>query len=237
MIFRRALRQLLPKRLALAVRREWLARRVASGHAYREHDVELLSRFVRPGDVCWDIGASSGTYTRALSMLGARVYAFEPIPDSFAILAKVSRRAKLKDVAMRQLAVADFVGAARMAVPTDGFYGGYYLAALDDSGDVSVQVTTVDQLVSDGVPEPDFVKCDVEGVELRVLAGARALIGRRPPVWLLETFEEEVLVVARSLGYRTFATLDNDEIGEVDRRTEARNYWLVPRSGLSRSRH
>jgi hypothetical protein len=51
MIVRRVMRNLLPRPVALRVRREWLARRLAAGKGHFEDDVALLSRYVKPTDV------------------------------------------------------------------------------------------------------------------------------------------------------------------------------------------
>jgi FkbM family methyltransferase len=229
MIARRALRRVIPTPIALAVRREWVARRVAWDLEQLETDIALLPQYVRSTDVCWDIGASSGTYTVALSRLAARVLAFEPIPHSFDILERVTERAGLKNVSTARLAIADTNGPARMSVPSEGFYGGYYMAALDDRGTVPVTTASIDQLIALGWPEPDFIKCDVEGAEGRVLDGARSLIARRHPLWLLETFDDEMFPRARSLGYATYVNIGNGEMEPVQsRRVTERNYWLLP---------
>ena len=69
MIVRRAMRNLLPRKVALRLRREWLARRLAVGKGHFEDDVPLLDAYVKPTDVCWDIGANIGMYTLPLSRL------------------------------------------------------------------------------------------------------------------------------------------------------------------------
>src|SRR5438093_1045895 len=132
MIARRFLRRLLPQRLALRLRREWLARQVASGEGpHFEDDIPLLKTFVKPTDVCWDIGANAGTYTLHLSRLAAHVFAFEPVPHSFEILRDVTKHARLANVDARSLALSDKVAHAKMAIPVAGFYGGFYMASLD----------------------------------------------------------------------------------------------------------
>ena len=80
-------------------------------HTARD-EVDLLPRFVHAGDVCWDIGANSGTYTIALSRLASRVLAFEPVPHNFEILEKVIRRARLSNVSAAPLALSDVTGEA-----------------------------------------------------------------------------------------------------------------------------
>jgi len=231
MMGRRLLRRLLPPPLALAIRREWLVRRVANERGPLEGEIRLLPKFVRPTDVCWDIGANSGTYTVPLSRLAAQVFAFEPVPHSFGILEQVRTRARLRNVTIRREAIADVEGPGRMTIPTEGFYGGFYLAALDDGGEVPVSTASIDGLIARGMPEPDFIKCDVEGAETRVLDGARSLIARRHPIWLLETFEDHVVPLMISLGYAAYVHVGNGRLEPVQARTpQHRNYFFVPQT-------
>ena len=64
MFLRRTLRRLLPRSVALQIRRAWLGRRIAGGKGHFEDDVPLLETYVNSIDICWDIGANNGTYTR-----------------------------------------------------------------------------------------------------------------------------------------------------------------------------
>jgi FkbM family methyltransferase len=229
MILRRMMRRVLPEAVSLSLRREWLGRRVAVGKGYFEDDVPLLHTFVKPTDVCWDIGANIGTYTFHLSRMASKVFAFEPVPHSADILRDVKRRARLDNVVISRTALSDRVGRAKMAIPVDGFYGGYYLAQLDDGGKLEVDLSTVDALIASGVPEPDFIKCDVEGAESRVLAGAQEFLARRRPIWLLETFEDGVVEQLRSFGYSAHVRDDENRLMEVQTRVHERNYWFFPK--------
>ena len=228
MILRRMMRHVLPEGMSLRLRREWLARRIAAGTAHFEDDVPLLKRYVKPTDVCWDIGANTGTYTLHLSRLARQVFAFEPVPHNLDILRDVRKRAGLENVIISSLALSDRVGPAAMTVPVEGFYGGFYLARLDAGGSVNVQTTTVDALIAAGTPEPDFIKCDVEGAELSVLSGARQLLVRRRPIWLLESFEDRVIDFMRSSGYSAFTRNTEGRLVEVRSRVHERNYWFLP---------
>jgi FkbM family methyltransferase len=227
------MRRLLPERVSLWLRREWLGRRVGAGKGYFEDDVPLLKDYVRPTDICWDIGANTGTYTLHLSRLALKVFAFEPVPHNLDILHDVKRRAELTNVVISPLALSDHVGRARMTVPVDGFYGGFYLARLDADGELDVEMSTIDALIASGIPEPDFIKCDVEGAETRVIAGARELMTRRPPVWLLETFEDGVVELLRSLGYSAYVRNSDQQLIETATRVHERNYWFFPARELN----
>ena len=147
MIIRRALRAVLPQAIALRLRREWLARRVVQGKGYKERDVQLLPKLLKPTDICWDIGANSGTYTVPMARLAAKVFAFEPVPHNFEILQEVKRLGRLDNVSARLLAISDTNGMARMTIPVLGFYGGYYMAALDEGGGLEVATATIDSLI------------------------------------------------------------------------------------------
>jgi FkbM family methyltransferase len=232
MIFRRLLRAILPVPVALFVRRHWLARNVAAGTGSQERDVELLPQLVSSADVCWDIGANSGMYTIPLSRLCSSVYAFEPVPHNLDILRLATRLARTGNVVIRDLAISDTNGPARMTVPAEGFYGGFYLAGLDEAGNVPVTAATIDALIEGGLPAPDFIKCDVEGAEQRVIRGARALIAARHPIWLLETFEERVLPLMASLGYTAHVYTEDSRLVAVTQRTQARNYIFLPTSDI-----
>jgi FkbM family methyltransferase len=229
MLLRRVMRHVLPEAVSLRLRREWLARRVAAGKGDLEDDIPLLPQHVKPADVCWDIGANSGTYALALSRLASKVFAFEPVPHSFDTLRAVKRRARLENVALHQIAVSDHVGRAAMTVPVEGFYGGFYMAHLEEGGDVDVEVSTIDALIARGIPEPDFIKCDAEGAEARIIEGARGLLARRRPIWLLETFEDSVLEQLMSYGYSAHMRDSQQRLVEVTKRGKDRNYWFFPR--------
>ena len=230
MIARRFLRRLLPQRVALRLRREWLARQIAVGKGpHFENDIPLLQSFVKPTDVCWDIGANAGTYTLHLSRLAAQVIAFEHVPHNLEILRDLTKRAQLTNVVVRPLALSDEVGRAKMAVPVEGFYGGFYMASFHRDGPFDVATSTIDALIAEGVPEPDFIKCDVEGAEHLVLDGAQALLARRHPIWLLETFRDDIVPRMLSLGYTAHSRDSHDRLVEVTSRVRERNYWFLPK--------
>lgn len=220
---------MLPARVAEVVRREVCVHRVLHG-TNAEGDVTLLPAVVGPEHVCWDIGAHTGMYVIALSRLARHVYAFEPIPGNRRILETLVHRASLANVTISPLALADVSGDARMHVPKEGAFAGYALAALDDSGAVTVATTTVDELVQQGWAPPRFIKCDVEGAEGRVITGAARVIARDRPIWLMETFDDAVIDRMVAMGHRTF-TLDwkADRVIAVTRRLGwTRNYWFLP---------
>jgi hypothetical protein len=48
---------------------------------------------------------------------------------------------------------------------------------------------------------PTFIKCDVEGGELAVVEGARVMMARCKPAWLIETTSSAVFDLMEDFGY------------------------------------
>lgn len=138
--------------------------------------------FVRPGDLCFDIGAHVGDRTRCWRRLGAaRVVAVEPQPD----FAKLLRLLFWRDpaVMMVERAVGRAPGTLALRVsprtPTVTTGSDAFIAEatrvpsfawVDWGGRLEVPVTTLDALIAEH-GEPAFAKIDVEGMEHEVLAG------------------------------------------------------------------
>jgi FkbM family methyltransferase len=141
--------------------------------------------------IFYDVGANIGFFTLiAARLVGAtgRVLAFDPVPSNIAALQHNLFPNGYGHVLPRQLALADRVGQATLALA-----GESVLAHLSDYSSehetwstLDVRVSTVDVEVAQGSPTPDVVKIDVEGAELAVLEGARQTIIDARPVIICE---------------------------------------------------
>jgi FkbM family methyltransferase len=170
----------------------------------------LYGRFVRPGDLVFDIGAHVGNRTRALAALGCRVVAVEPQPAVAATLRRVVKG--LAAVAVVEAAVTDRIGRARLAVsertPTVSTLSEDWRAARQAEPDfarvdwntfVEVETTTLDALIA-RFGRPSFVKLDIEGGEEAALAG----LGHPVPTVSFE-FLPQAPAAARRSGERLLA--------------------------------
>ena len=201
---------------ARRLRRAYLSRTVARNRQIHEREMRVLPSLVRKGDVVADIGANVGLYTTVLAdLVGStgKVYAFEPIEDNYEILLEVIRRAGLRNVQAKKLALGRAFGTGRMVIPSAHEMEGYYQAHLTN-GDgehgrhETVSITSIDALCDSGeLTDPNMIKCDVEGGELDVLAGAARMLERARPTMLIEvsrTTSDACFQFLADLGYRAF---------------------------------
>lgn len=204
---------LVPPRLYL---RNLVSRRLKNG----ERELHFLDRLVRPGSVAIDIGANKGLYSWLLSRIAAEVKAFEPNPKMYAQLA----RSVPKNVETFEVALSDREGEAELILPIhrNGRYsnqGGSLQTAKYMSGK-QVQHWPVRQgrLDAYGFADVSFIKIDVEGFELEVVAGASETIRRDKPVLLIEIDESqngvplhEAIGRIEAMGYSTHC-VSGDEL-------------------------
>jgi len=176
----------------------------------------LYLSIVRKGDVVIDIGANVGYYTTLFADLvgpGGQVHAFEPVPSTFELLCKETRRFPgHKNVSLNCFALGDLNGNAVIYVPNDD-HAQAALVRRRESREVNVKMIRLDRY-AEGLPKIDFVKCDVEGAELLVLRGGESTLRRCRPKIFLEIEERwtssfgwtgaDVIRFLRDLGYEQF---------------------------------
>ena len=129
------------------------------------------------GDVVVDAGAGAGTETFVFSQLvgpTGRVIAFEPHPAMFARLERLCSVGGLSNVVCLDVALSDKRTTAMLGDLDDGS-----ASIVDDTGTVSVRVDTLDGVLDElGVQRIDLLKMNIEGAEVRALAGFLDGLGR-----------------------------------------------------------
>lgn len=199
----------------------------------------LYARFVKQGDLVFDIGAHVGDRVAAFRRLGARVLAVEPQPALAFTLGMLYGRDS--GVAIERVAVGRRTGELRLMVNTDNptvttASDAFIHAAKDAPGwqgqhwdkSIRVPMTTLDELIEKH-GAPAFIKIDVEGFEEEVLMGLT-----QPVAALSFEFTTIQRGVARAcvtrgvaLGMTRFnaALGESQELGEW-RSAEAIGRWL-----------
>jgi FkbM family methyltransferase len=144
--------------------------------------VELVRRVIRPGDIVLDVGANVGYYTllsAALAGPTGSVFAFEPHPVNFGLLARSVQENHLNWVTPEPLVVSDRSGIQTLYVSEDpSFTGQHSITRRVGTTELACRSTSLDEYASGhGITRIRFLKVDVEGAEPIVLDGAQTKIG------------------------------------------------------------
>ncbi len=162
-----------------------LKRELPPGLAHAEIEEAILPALVDPAREAIDVGANLGRYTKLLAGLAAHVHALEPDPR----LADFLRRVGYRNVSVVEAAASAARGTAELLVPGPDRASHSATASLEaEAVGAAGRVERIETVPLDGFAERPigFVKIDVEGHEISVLAGARGLVARRRPVLLVE---------------------------------------------------
>jgi len=141
----------------------------------------IYAPFIKPGDLCFDIGAHLGDRVRAWSSLGASVIALEPHPAMMNWLRRWYGHQP--NITLIEQAVGAQAGSTTLWIsrltPSVSTILREWLTTVQANRrfagvrwdeQIPVNVTTLDVLISQ-YGQPAFCKIDVEGAELEVLQG------------------------------------------------------------------
>lgn len=151
---------------------------------WEQHVERVLADCVKPGMRCADIGANFGYYTVLLSAWAGRsghVFSFEANPYIAKKLKKsVAINGLSEIVTVFPKAVSDKEEAVQF-VYYDEFMGGGHIGDENSSSwtknKINIETVKIDDILAD-VPQLEVMKIDIEGGELKALAGAQRIIER-----------------------------------------------------------
>jgi FkbM family methyltransferase len=225
---------------------------------WRELDeVSVMQRFVREGDVVFDIGANIGLHSILLSHLvgpQGKLHAFEPNSELIDALSRTL--SNLENATLHTIALSDKDEASTLFVPPDDSMAslkdwtvGTNLREDGEPRVVTCQQRRMDDLVSEGIlPQPDFIKCDVEGAELLVFKGGQETLERADaPIILFEINRDasggfgygvsgakDFLAGLKSPRYEFFKVLKGGELERLQDMTHFMNLLAVPQAKIER---
>jgi FkbM family methyltransferase len=193
--------------------------------------VDWIERFVRRGDVFYDIGANVGAYSLiAAKATGgdARVYAFEPSPSSFN---ELSRNVLLNECADSVVALPFALWSENetlsltlnSAVPGAALHRLRHLTGTAGANTIKILGVRLDDLVERfGLPAPNHVKIDTDGHELEVLRGAERTLARQE--WRSIIVELDRAESARNQEIRKLLARSGFDGGILHRRQASPNF-------------
>lgn len=176
-------------RFSVHIDTQFKVERVMWTGRFEEGLVELIQKRVRPGDVCFDIGGNVGAVTLPLADAvgpAGSVHTFEPEPRNFVRLSNnlALNPSIQRQVTLNQLGLSDEAGALYWS-EDPGNPGNGTLGA---TGEQEIRVTTLDAYCEEmSVARIDFMKVDVEGMELQVFRGGEKSLRTFRPAIYFET--------------------------------------------------
>lgn len=196
---------------------------------------QFLFDRLKDGQVVYDIGAHGGVYTLTLlnRFPNLIVHSFEPQPEE--LLENLVLNSVPSD---RVHAVAVGDEARTVSMTTKERSSNH----ISDVGDRTVPMVRLDDYVRDQkIPNPDWIKIDIEGMELPALRGAERLLKDSRPTIICEILGQisgrygskvsDLLGYLGSLGYVIHAlqdgTLQRVEGDQLPYSADW-NYWFLP---------
>jgi FkbM family methyltransferase len=197
----------LPERWQQSAKRFYFAWQIRRG-LFRSDEPEyhFLDGILSPGAWVIDVGANVGHYTLKMSELvksDGRVFAIEPVPFTFELLAANCALGRYKNVTLLNVAASSSAGVVRMEVPEWEGAGrlNYYEARIAPES-TATNYADVFTLTIDALDLPqtvNLIKIDAEGHELAVVEGMAGLLKRDYPVLVVEGKRANSFL--ESLGY------------------------------------
>lgn len=154
----------------------------------------VMQRIVRDGEIAFDIGANIGLHTVLLSKLigpNGTLCVFEPNDK---LLPQLELTVEgLNNAVLHPLALSNKAETAVLFVPEDAAMSSLanWTSGREDVGEINTincEVRRIDDLIDSSlIPQPDFIKCDVEGAELLVFQGGSKTLNRvNAPIIMFE---------------------------------------------------
>lgn len=149
--------------------------------------IEWLEK-LKPGQVFFDVGCNVGVFSIYAASLGAKVFAFDPVPSNVMAVASSALLNGLEGrIFATPIAILDRNSLIQFGHSLGNVSAGHKVLTghkytekqrLDSIGGGGRSLAiTLDKLVTDfGFPLPHFVKIDVDGPELDVLNGAKIIL-------------------------------------------------------------
>lgn len=202
-----------------------IEREILINGCYDKESISIFNRIISKDFICLDVGANIGSISFALcNNLGpnGKVYAFEPGPNIFGRLSENVRMNPSLDgrLELIKAGLADKEKELYWAEVEDNPGN----AEFSKNNGIKIELTTLDALVKkEKLEKVDFIKIDVEGMEIEVIKGGLSTIRDHKPLIYYESklsqerwvdSIQQIEVILEQLGY-SFYKFETSKLKKV----------------------
>jgi FkbM family methyltransferase len=165
--------------------------RLSVNGVHEPMETRFVQEHVTHGMTVVDLGANIGYYTLLFAHLvgeQGRVYAFEPDPESFAILQRNVALNGYKNIVTVNRAVSDRAGTVRLYLSPQNRGDHRIYDSQDRRATVDVGTVTLDEYFAQQPTRVDLIKMDIQGAEGLALRGMGHLLKRLDHSTLITEF-------------------------------------------------
>jgi len=164
-------------------------------------EIQFLDRLELSGKTVYDIGGFEGILTMFFARKAARVITYEPNSRNFQRCLENIKLNRLENVQLFPRGLSSKSGELQMAydplMPGAASASDAITRQILGSGGgaktMAVSVSTLDsEIETHRLPDPDFIKIDIEGMELDALKGMRGILSQRGPDLFIELHGAEL---------------------------------------------
>jgi len=154
-------------------------------------ETNFFKREVKENDIVLDIGANIGYYTLLFARqvgTNGRVYAFEPEPNNFSLLAQNVAINKYKNVITIDKAVSNINGCQKLFLSASNIGDHRIYDSLDGRKYLEIDSIRLDDYFANFEEEITVIKMDIQGAEYAALEGMQNLLKKNQKITLVTEF-------------------------------------------------
>jgi FkbM family methyltransferase len=211
---------------------------------YEQEDSEMLFNLVKNNDVIFDIGANIGWYSIHLAkkINSAKIYSFEPIPETFTKLKKNIEINNISNINLVNTPLSNEVQKLTFyySPSATGASSSVNISEEIDIKKLECTTDTIDLFVkNNNINKIDFIKCDVEGSELFVYQGGIESIKKYSPIIFTEMLRKwaakfnyhpnDIINLFSEIGYNCYKSMNKKliKIDRIDDDTLETNFFFL----------
>jgi len=213
-------------------------------------DIYFLKSVVGEGNLCVDIGAHLGYYTMELSRLvkdSGKVLAIEPMTKFNQTLGRMLKKKNISNVEVYQVALGGEGEFVEMGIPKVNSVKkfGYARVIASNTSLNYIETEKVKNESGDhlflNLSRLDFIKCDVEGLEVQVFSSMMKTIAKHRPILLCELADKgervKLYEMLSPFSYKIYF-LENKKLHLMDVHSDIKpvshNHYFIPSSHQER---